>query len=148
MFMGNRKCMVVLMGLAASALALAPPIAPPAAASITLPVLPSGLMVNYESANYDASTGVWTDTSGNANNASVANAYSQLPSNGTPTLVTNATPNGSSAVQFTFSATAPGTLGQSLGLTTPLSSSTGFTIFAYILPSSAMATANGGFVGG
>ena len=147
MFMGNRKRTVVLMGLAASALAIAPAAARPAAAAI---VLPSGLLVNFESANYDATTGVWTDTSGNSNNASVANAatYNQLGSNGTPTLVANATPNGSSAVQFTTSATSPGTLGQSLGLTSALSSSTGFTIFAYILPSTAMATTNGGFVGG
>ena len=150
MFMGNRKCTVVLMGLAVSALALNVTTVPLATANVVLPALPSGLLVNLESANYDASTGVWTDTSGNGNNASVANAnnYNQLGSNGTPTLVTNATPNGSPAVAFTYNGNPAGTLGQSLGLTTALSDNGGFTVFAYLLPSSTMATANGGFVGG
>ena len=149
MFMGNRKCTVVLIA-AASALALSSVALPSATANVVLPTLPSGLLVNFESANYNASTGVWTDTSGNNNNASVANAanYNQLPSNGTPTLVTGATPNGSPAVEFTFSATAPGTFGQSLGLTNALSDTGGFTVFAYLLPSSTMSTVNGGFVGG
>ena len=143
----DRICKVLLMGLAGLVLALSPATVPPIAANVALP---SGLLVNFESANYNASTGIWTDTSGNGNNASVAMAdsYNQLGSNGNPILVANATPNGSPAVEFTFSASAPGTHGQSLGLTNALNDNGGFTIFAYLLPSSAMATINGGFVGG
>ena len=141
----DRICKVLLMGLAGLVLALSPATVPPITANV---VLPSGLLVNFESANYNASTGVWTDTSGNGNNASVVNTYNGLGSNGNPILVANATPNGSPAVEFTFSASAPGTLGQSLGLTNALDDNGGFTICAYLLPSSAMATINGGFVGG
>ena len=51
-------------------------------------------LVDYKAVNYDAITGVWTDSSGNGNNATLPNGAIA------PTLIANATPNGSSAVSF------------------------------------------------
>ena len=55
----------------------------------------AAMVLNFDSANYNAGTGVWADTSGNANNA-----FQLSPSN-RPTLTLNATPSGHSAVTFT-----------------------------------------------
>ncbi len=76
------------------------------------------LLLSLQASNYDGA-GTWTDSSGNGDDA--------LAGGTKPTLVTNATPNGSSAVDFT------GTL-QSLQLITAISAQD-VTIFAYILPS-------------
>ena len=55
----------------------------------------AAMVLNFDSANYNAGTGVWADTSGNANNAF------QLSTPNRPTLTLNATPSGHSAVTFT-----------------------------------------------
>lgn len=52
----------------------------------------AALVLDFDAANYNAGTGVWTDTSGNANNATSAGAV---------TLTPNATPTGQSALTFT-----------------------------------------------
>ena len=83
------------------------------------------LIESLQASNYNASTGTWTDTSASADNATATGTK--------PTLVTNATPNGSAAVDFT------GTL-QSLQLGTTIGAQD-VTIFAFILPS---ATQSGG----
>ena len=77
-------------------------------------------MVDYMAANYNPTTGVWTDSSGNGDNAT------QTPGSSAPTLALNATPNGSAAVAFNGS--------QSLNITTGLSTTTGFTVLAYLDP--------------
>jgi hypothetical protein len=77
------------------------------------------LIESLQASNYNASTGVWTDTSASADNATATGTK--------PTLVTNATPNGSSAVDFT------GTL-QTLQLGTTIGAQD-VTIFAFVLPS-------------
>ncbi len=84
-----------------------------------------GLLVDYKAANYNASTGVWTDSSGNGDNATFTSAAGGVK----PTLVSNATANGSSAVSF-----VTGTTG-AMGITTPLDLTTasGFTIMTYTL---------------
>ena len=51
------------------------------------------LLAQYSVANYNATTGVWTDSVGGAHNATSAGATM-------PTVVTSVTPNGSSAVSF------------------------------------------------
>ena len=83
-------------------------------------------MVDYMAANYNPTTGVWTDSSGNGDNAT------QTPGSGAPTLALNATPNGSVAVAFNGS--------QSLNITTGLTSSTGFTAFAFLDPTTESAS--------
>ncbi len=93
------------------------------------------LLADYKAVNYNASTGVWTDSSGNGNNATVANDPA-TPANA-PTLVANATPNGSSAVGFDGNY-------QYLGLTTQLSPSNGYTVLAFAEP---MTTATSGIGG-
>jgi hypothetical protein len=77
------------------------------------------LLLSLQSSDYNATTGVWSDSSGNGDDAFAGGAF--------PTLVANSTPNGSSAVDFT------GTL-QSLQLLNPIAAQD-VTIFAYILPS-------------
>ena len=89
------------------------------AANATTVSLPTP-MVDYAAANYNATTGVWTDSSGNGDNAT------QTPGSSAPTLALNATPNGSAAVTFNGS--------QSLNITTGLSTSTGFTALAFLDP--------------
>jgi hypothetical protein len=77
------------------------------------------LIESLQASNYNASTGVWTDTSASADNATATGTK--------PTLATNATPNGSAAVDFT------GTL-QTLQLGTTIGAQD-VTIFAFVLPS-------------
>lgn len=55
------------------------------------------LLAQYSVANYDAVTGVWTDSVGGAHNATAVDTNA-VPTN--PTLALGATPNGASAVQF------------------------------------------------
>jgi hypothetical protein len=79
----------------------------------------AGLLLDLKATNYNPTTGVWTDSSSNADNATA-------PAGGFPTLVAGATPNGSSAVQFTS--------GDLLNLASALSESpsgNGFTVFAF-----------------
>ena len=60
------------------------------------------LLAQYSAANYDAVTGIWTDSVGGAHNAtSIEKPLDPLPQpNIKPALVTGVTPNGSSAVNF------------------------------------------------
>ncbi len=82
-------------------------------------------LVDYKAVNYNASTGVWTDSSGNGDNATFTSAAGGAK----PTLVSNATANGSSAVSFVTDTTG------AMGITTPLDLTTasGFTIMTYTL---------------
>jgi hypothetical protein len=88
--------------------------------------------VQLQAANYNATTGVWTDSSINGDNATyhVPGTTTPVP----PTVVPNATPNGSSALDFSG-------IG-SLLLGTSISQSSGYTVFAYIEPASDGASRN------
>jgi hypothetical protein len=81
------------------------------------------LSVQLKASNYNALSGVWTDSSGNGNSATFGGAT-------TPTLVSSSTPNGSSAVDIT-------TGGGSFALTTGIGFSSGYTVFAVIDPTTA-----------
>jgi hypothetical protein len=77
------------------------------------------ILLDLQASNYNASTGIWTDSSGNGNNA-------VAPAGDFPTVTASATPNHSSVV--TFNGTT-----QYLNLTTSITSSTtGYTVFAYV----------------
>lgn len=85
------------------------------------------LLADYKAANYNATTGVWTDSSGNGNNAGLA--YTQY-GEAAPTLMANATPNGASAVHFNGSnefLAIDGTVGLP-------QSNAGYTVMAFIQP--------------
>ena len=88
---------------------------------VQLTVQPLTPMVQYQSTNYNATSGVWADSSGNGNNATYSGGTK-------PTLVSVATPNGSSAVSFTATS-------QYFSLASSLSPSSGYTVFAFIKPS-------------
>ncbi|MFA4945526.1 MAG: LamG-like jellyroll fold domain-containing protein [Lentisphaeria bacterium] len=90
-----------------------------AALALATASAPAAMLVQYKAANFNNTTHDWTDSSGNGNTASDT-GFS------IPTLVTNATPNGSSAVQFSVG--FGGWLAfNSIDLTT----ASGFTILAY-----------------
>ncbi len=76
------------------------------------------LLVQLKSTNYNASTGVWTDSSGNGNNATATGTK--------PILATGVTPNGSPAVAFSGS--------NPLGLASSIPVGS-YTVLAYIKPS-------------
>ena len=77
------------------------------------------LAVQLQAANYNPTTGVWTDTSGNADNATYSGSS-------TPTVVSAATPNGSSAIDLTGNG--------SLLLGTSIPYAAGYTVFAVVEP--------------
>jgi hypothetical protein len=77
-------------------------------------------LVQLIATNYDGSS-VWTDSSGNGNNATYAGSTP-------PTVASFVTPNGGSAVNI-----APGN-NQSFLLASSLDPSSGYTVFAYLLP--------------
>jgi hypothetical protein len=84
-----------------------------------LTVNPLTAMVQLIATNYNAGSGVWTDSSGNGNNATYFGSS-------TPTLVPFVTPNGASAVNLTGSG--------SLLLSSSLDPSVGYTVIAYVEP--------------
>jgi hypothetical protein len=84
------------------------------------------LAVQLKAVNYDPTTGIWADTSGNNNTATFANGA-------LPTLVAGATPSGASAVNI-VGANASYGVGSHFGLLNPIASGSGYTIFAYIQP--------------
>jgi hypothetical protein len=86
---------------------------------LQLTVQPLAALVQLVATNYDPIGGVWTDSSGNGNNATYSGGAA-------PTLVSSVTPNGSSAVNLSGSG--------SLQLASPLDPSNGYTVFAYIEP--------------
>ena len=75
-------------------------------------------VLELKSANYDPNAGVWSDTSGNGNDAVAGNA---------PALVPGQTPNGSAVVRFSGN--------NFLNLTSGISSAA-FTCVAYVRPTS------------
>jgi hypothetical protein len=77
------------------------------------------LVLQLQAANYNAASGVWTDTSGNGDNATYSGSS-------TPTVVTGATPNGSAAVSLTGTG--------SLVLSSAISDAGGWTLFTYAIP--------------
>ena len=88
---------------------------------LTVQPLSALLQLQLMATNYDPGNGVWTDSSGNGNNATYSG-------DSTPTLVASVTPNGSTAVNI-----SSGT--NSFALTSSLDPSSGYTVFAYLLPS-------------
>ena len=98
------------------------PVAPYAANSswALLTVEPLTPMVQLIATNYDPSSGVWLDTSGNNNSATNYNVTH-------PTLASSVTPNGGSAVNIASS-------GSSFQLMTSLAPDSGYTVFAYVMP--------------
>jgi hypothetical protein len=89
-------------------------------AALTPQVASADLILQLKSSDYNASTGVWLDSSGAMNDASQSNTVRR------PTLVAGQTSNGSPVVRF------DGT--EFLNLTSGITSSA-FTIFAYVRPS-------------
>ena len=89
---------------------------------VQLTVQPLTALVQLQATNYNASSGVWTDSSGNGNNATFSGT------NILPTLVSVVTPNGSPAVNIPVG-------GGSFLLSSSLSQSSGYTVFAYVMPS-------------
>jgi hypothetical protein len=77
------------------------------------------LAVQLQSANYNPTTGVWTDSSGNGDNATYSGSS-------TPTVAAGATPNGSSAIDLSGNG--------SLLLGTAIPYASGYTVFAYVQP--------------
>jgi hypothetical protein len=85
------------------------------------------LSLQLAAANYNASTGVWTDTSGNGNNGTWSlTGGGTLPPN--PTLVAGATPSGASAVDIGSGANGSFLLNSGIGF------GSGYTVFAVIEP--------------
>ncbi len=89
---------------------------------LQLNVQPLTALVQLVATNYDPVGGVWTDSSGNNNNATYSGGAN-------PTLDSIVTPNGSSAVNI-----ASG--GGSFVLASPLDPTSGYTVFAYAKPAS------------
>jgi hypothetical protein len=89
---------------------------------LQLSVVPLTALVQLAATNYNPGTGVWTDSSGNNNNATYSGGS-------TPTLASFATPNGGAAVSI-----ATGS-GQYFLLNSSLNQSSGYTVFAYVMPS-------------
>jgi hypothetical protein len=87
-----------------------------------LTVQPLTALVQLIATNYDPIGGTWTDSSGNGN-------YASYSGGSYPTLDAFVTPNGSSAVNISSG-------GSSFTLSSPLDPSVGYTVFAYIKPSS------------
>ena len=93
------------------------------------------LLADYKAVNYNATTGVWTDSSGNGDNATVGTGVTA------PTLVTNATPNGSSAVNFAADS-------EYLNITTGLPAGSGYTVLAFAEPTATTVNGTYAIVGG
>ena len=115
------------------------------AALLLLTVLAAGQMaqaqtpvLQLKAINYNASTGVWTNSANGANNATYAGGTK-------PTLVTSATPNGSTVVNIANSGSAI-----YFNLASSLSASAGYTVFTYMKPSttSGRNAITGGSAGG
>ena len=79
------------------------------------------LLADYKATNYNPVTGVWSDSSGNGDNATVSTGVTA------PTLISNATPNGSSAVSFSGN-------NSYLDITTGLADGSGYTVLAFAEP--------------
>jgi len=100
---------------------------------VQLTVQPLTALVQLQATNYNPSSGVWTDSSPNGNNATYYGGS-------IPTLAFLATPNGGPAVNI-----ASGN-NQFFLLNASLDPSSGYTVFAYLEP--ATATGNNAITGG
>ncbi len=104
------------------------------------PAAHASLIGDYQAVNYNPTTGVWTDSSGNGNNATFTANATNTPtsiSTANPTLVTSgagATPNGSETVALAGNG--------SFNLTNPIAPGP-YSVFVYFNP-----TNNGAIVGG
>jgi hypothetical protein len=93
---------------------------------VGLSVNPLVPLVQLAATNYNPGSGVWTDSSPNANNATYAGYKgASVP---LPALLSGVTPNGGAAVNISNG-------GGLFSLATPLDPSSGYTIFAYVMPS-------------
>jgi len=96
------------------------------AAALAVAFAPAGqtqtLLLSLQAQNYNPITGVWTDTSGNGDNATVAGG------NTAPALMTGVTPNGSSAVDFETLTSLTLATGITAGNTV------GYTVFVFLQP--------------
>jgi hypothetical protein len=90
-------------------------------------------LVQLIASNYNSGSGVWSDSSGNGNNATYTDASDQT-NQPNPALVSAATPNGASAVSIGSSG---GVHSGSFLLTSSLDPSSGYTVFAYFEPTTA-----------
>jgi hypothetical protein len=92
-----------------------------------LPAGAQSLVLQLDAANYNPTTGVWTDTSGTGDNATYGKVGGTGGAEVLPTLVNGATPNGSPAVDITAG-------NGSFLLSSSLAASSGYTIFAFVAP--------------
>jgi len=92
-----------------------------------LPASAQTLAVQLKASNYNPTTGVWTDSSGNSDNATYSGSSA-------PTVLLDSTPNGSTALDLTGNG--------SLLLGSSLPYASGYTIFAFIEPSTDAAARN------
>ncbi len=84
------------------------------------------LAVQLKASNFNPTTGVWTDTSGNSDNATYSG-----PALYAPTVAAGATPNGSAALSLTQPASGSG---GSLLLASSIDYTAGYTVFAFVQP--------------
>ena len=96
------------------------------------------LSLQLQAANYNPVTGVWTDTSGNGDTATYARFSGTLT---LPVLASGVTPNGSSAVGITAG-------NGSFNLSSSLSGASGYTIFAYVMPTTDTGSSRFALTGG
>lgn len=85
------------------------------------------LAVQLQADNYNPTTGVWADSSGNGNNGTYGKVAGTTGAQVLPTLATGVTPNGSDAVSISAG-------NGSFLLNTSLAYSSGYTVLAYVLP--------------
>ena len=81
-------------------------------------------LVQLIATNYNPANGIWTDSSGNGNNATYAKFSGTLT---LPVLASGVTPNGSSAVDIIAT-------NGTFNLSSSLSGTSGYTVFAYVMP--------------
>ena len=81
-------------------------------------------LVQLIATNYNPANGIWTDSSGNGDNATYMRFSGTLT---LPVLASGVTPNGSSAVDITAT-------NGSFNLGSSLSGTSGYTVFAYVMP--------------
>ena len=93
------------------------------------------LLLSLQAQNYNTTTGVWTDSSTNVDNATVSTAGGAVAA----TKATGATPNGSAAVVFAGNSFFNLATGISAG-----NGATGYTAFVFAMPT----TTSGTFFGG
>ena len=101
---------------------------------LQLTVQPLMPLVQLIATNYNPVSGGWIDSSGNGNNAQYSGAS-------IPALVPSVTPDGSSAVDITAG-------NGSFNLSSSLSGANGYTIFAYVMPTTDTGSSRFALTGG